>query len=281
MLLLPERIAVVDKHNKFLSYSHPARVRKLLKDGKAEIFSTDPFAVRLKGERGKIMTPHVTNFTDFFKGEERDIYVMNVGGTQISFDIEVSPGRVVPILIPKTRHPYNLTQHVPFAALKSSPDIRKLANRRPPVLRLLTYEEYTAYYADLAKRYGTTVESEVEKALELQAGLLNKKAYTVNEDERAKTIDALREEREADPAAMVEAQPLPKVVGLCAQVGPDVDKEHKLEARAFIEELEILAPDMKPIDFEYVYSHGHWKSVKTWVNQHQGATTGKVSEGSE
>lgn len=262
---------MVARDNSFKSYTHPARARKLLKEGKAEVFSNDPFTIRLKGEKGKIMTAMktttMTNFTEFFRGEERDIYVMNLSNTQVQFDVEVSPGRTVPILIPRTRNPYNLTQHVPFQALKNCVDIRKLVNRRPPVLRLLTYEEYMEYYEIQAKRFNSTPEEEIEKALEVQAGLLTKTAYTAPEDERAKTVEALRAELEKDPEAMAEAQPLPKIIGLCNAVGPDIEKDKKMSANDLLIELELLEPEMKAIDFDYVASHGFYTLVKRWATQ--------------
>ena len=40
-------VLVLDRQHRFLSYTHPGMARKLLKDGKAIIYSKAPFAIIL------------------------------------------------------------------------------------------------------------------------------------------------------------------------------------------------------------------------------------------
>jgi len=279
---LPERIAVLNKDNKFMSYTHPARVRKLLKQQKAEVFSNDPFTIKLKGERGKVMKPMITNFTNYFSGEERDVYVQNLSNTQVSIQFEVGPGRYESVLVPKTRRPLNLTQHIPFEAIKRSTDIRKLVNRRPPALQLMTEAEYTKFYEDLATAMKTSVEEEITKSLELQAQLMDRRIPVAKtEEEKPKTIDQVEQERLENPEEAAEAQPLPQVVGLCAQVGADVSQGAKLKAGDMMAELEGMEGELRPTDFEYLTSMGYYKVIKKWASARMVGEASSEEEGEE
>lgn len=73
-------------------------------------------------------TPTITNFTEYFR-EERDVYVQNKSNTQVSLQFETSPGRIESVLIPRDKKPLNLTQIVPFTAIKASVDLRKKIGR--------------------------------------------------------------------------------------------------------------------------------------------------------
>lgn len=42
-----QTIIVLDDNKRFLEYVHPAIARKLLKDGKATIFSKEPFVIQI------------------------------------------------------------------------------------------------------------------------------------------------------------------------------------------------------------------------------------------
>ncbi len=209
--------------------------------------------------------PIITNFTHYFSGEERDVYIQNISNNQISIQFEVGPGRYESVLVPRSRRPLNLTQHIPFDAIKRSTDIRKLVNRRPPVLQLMTAEEYNKFYEDMAKSMGTTIDQEVEKSLELQAALMDRRVPEVEKGKETKSIDELEQERNDDPEAAAEMQPIPRVIGLCAQVGPDVPQTDKPQVAEMMSELETLEGEMRPTDFEYLASKGHYKAIKKWA----------------
>ncbi len=270
MTIFSERVSVLNQKNKHISYVHPARARKLLKKGKAETFSTKPFTIKLKGEkRGKKMVA-ITNFTEYFRGDDRDVYVRNVCNNQVSLQFEISTGRTEHVLIPKTRDPFNLTQHVPFDAIKRSTDIRKLVNRRPPALELLTSEEYEKYYEGLAKRKGTSKEEEIIRALELQTSLMERRPPV--SDDKPKSMDDIKKER-TDNDEVDEEQPLPRIIGLCSQVGAKVEKDQKLNANEMMNELESMESELRPTDFEYIASNGYYKIVKKWANKRYSETS--------
>lgn len=265
---LPERVAVVSKERKLLSHVHPARARKLLKSGKAKVFSKKPLVLELIPEeerKGKQMKPMITNFTSYFSGEDRDVYVQNMSNTQVSMQFETSPGRYDSIPLPKTRRPFNLTQHIPFEAIKRSTDLRKLVNRRPPVLRLMTEEEYLEYYESLAKNRSTTPDEEILKAMEIQSNLMDRRVPVETKDE-PKTIDQLKEEMLEDDEALSEMQPMPRIIGLCAQAGPQVDKGDKIKAEDMLMELETMEDELRATDLEYIQSHGYYKTVTKWAS---------------
>jgi len=278
--VLPERIAVVDDKHKFISNTHPARVRKLLKSGKARVFSKNPFVIELiqKGENGAKKMKPITNFVKYFSGEERDVYIKNTSNTQVSMQFETSPGHFEHVLIPKTRQPFNLTQHIPFVAIKQSTDLRRLVNRRPPVLQLMSEEEYNQYYESLAESRGTTLDEEINKSLEEHSELMDKRAFAAKNEEKGKSIEDLKKEHLEDPEANAEMQPLPVVVGLCAQVGKGMTE---LSPEEMMTELEQAEPDLRPTDYEYIASHGYYKIIKKWANQRHGKSIESTEEDSK
>jgi len=154
-------ILVLDQERRFLEYPHPAVARRLLKEGRATVYSKRPFAIQLNKSvvnLGKTRTKEdsmtkIINFTEFFK-EERDIYVQNVSNCQVTVNFEVAPGRAESHLFTNTRDPVNLTRYIPFNAIKSSIDLRKMVTRTPSALRLLDEEEFKLYYAKAAKAKG-------------------------------------------------------------------------------------------------------------------------------
>jgi hypothetical protein len=269
-LRLPERVDVVDGKNKFISVTHPARVRKLLKTGKARVFSRDPFTIQLVDGGGtKKMKPTKTiiNFTDYFRGDERDVYVQNVSNTQISLQFETSPGRTDPVLIPKGRRPINLTQHVAYDAIKRSTDLRKLVNRRPAALILMTQDEAMSYYEALGQTMNTSAEEEYEKALEIQSNLMRREAQ-VPPEQAPKTIDQLKDQYKAEEeeGGMVEEQPLPRIIGLCASVDAMIPDAEKTDPAEMLAELESMEDELRQIDIEYVASRGYYPIIRKWAN---------------
>ena len=264
-----QKVTVVNTKNEFLSYTHPARARKLLKQGKAEVFSNDPFIIKIRGGRGAIMQPRqlgpMVNFTEFFR-EERDIYVQNTsGGMQISITFEVAPGRVEHVTIPPTKKPFNLTQFVPFNAIKNSTDIRRFITRHPPRLRLMTEEEYNEFFVSLAKRRGTSMDQEITQALEEQAMLMDRRVPV--DATPPKKIDELREEIESNPELAGSDQVHPRVAGICAEVGPEVEEKDRPKAGKILDDLEAIEDQLKEGDLEYLMSKGGYPTVKKWAKQ--------------
>jgi hypothetical protein len=211
------------------------------------------------------MIPTVTNFTEYFR-EERDVYVQNKSNTQVSLQFETSPGRIDSVLIPRDKKPLNLTQMVPFKAIKESVDLRKMVNRTPPVLALLTEAEFLAYYEKLAEQVGVPTEAAIAEAHKTQRDLQDKRIFTTPDPRSRKTLDEEAEERKdepADPQDKVTA----RIVGLCNSVGEDIPEKDRMSANDMLEEIKDLdqGQALTRADLEYLQGHGHYKAVKNWA----------------
>lgn len=211
----------------------------------------------------------VNNFTEYFK-EERDIYVQNVSNCQVSVMFNIAPGHTESYLFTNSKDPVNLTRYIPFAAVKQSMDLRKMLNRSPPALRLLTEEENLAHYQRMASTHGLkSVDDAIEMAEERRLAIQNKlpldnapdpvKLHEVVEDDMhlggkkvVKSLDVASEEEQINA----------RVLNLCLQVHPKLDDQQKITAQQFMAELDSI-DDLKLDDWAYIQSHGYYKSVKT------------------
>lgn len=258
-------VPVLDSKNKFLSFTHPAKARKLVKDGKCVVFNSNPFVIKKAEGNGRyVMNERAfINFTEFFK-EERDVWVQNVSGTrQISMSFVTRNGEVIRYLLPRGRKPQNLSQRIPFDAIKNSMDLRNLLNRRPRVLELMTSEDAMAFYQKKADEKGTSLEEEVDAAFNIQKNLQEKNAPTVDTppprltlEEQEKMIEEVSEEIH------------PRVVGMCQEAKKDKEgKVKRLKAEDFLDELSDLEGILTVDDFSYVVSHAPYKTVRNWANE--------------
>ena len=62
-----DEILVLDSEKRFLDYAHPAIARKLLKDGKALLYSKDPFAIQLNVEFSNLIRSGRLTLASVFK----------------------------------------------------------------------------------------------------------------------------------------------------------------------------------------------------------------------
>ena len=222
--------------------------------------------------RKKKKITSITNFSEYFKNARdnfQDIYIQNISNAQISMSVPVGVNQTESITIPKTRKPYNLCQDVPFDALANSMDLRKLVNRRPEVLRLITAEEYMEYYEKLSKSNKTSVDEEINRALEIKRTLTMKPR---DQGPKPKTTDELAMERntQADEEEFLEEIKItPRVVGLCSQVGHGIEKADMLKASDMLEELKQMEDELSDADCEYLMTNGFYKTVRNWVAQVQ------------
>lgn len=230
----------------------------------------------------------ITNWTEFFR-EEHDIYVQNIANAQVSIEFEVAPGVVQGFLFSHSRNPLNLTQHIPFQAIRSSVNFRKMLNRRPPVLQLLTEDEFHDFYARKAKDWQLPdADSAIDRAEEIRQGIAQHKTTTT--DEAPKPIHEvvedgkrLGEKKLVRPVAdeIVSSDEIinPRVLHLCNQVGPEVQEKDKMRAGDMLEELERVESQLKLDDYEYLRSHGYWKSVKKWAQSKAAALASSTEDG--
>lgn len=230
----------------------------------------------------------ITNWTEYFR-EEHDIYVQNVANAQVSIEFEVAPGVAQGFLFTHSRNPMNLTQHIPFRAIRSSVNFRKMLNRRPPVLQLLTEEEFKAFYERKAHDWKLSdTDAAIDYAEEQRQGIAQKRAVTT--DEAPKPIHEvvqdgtrLGERKIVKPneGEIVSSDEIinPRVLHLCNQVGAEVQEKDKMKAGDILEELEKVEPQLKLDDYEYLRSHGYWKSVKKWAQTKSASLAATMQDG--
>jgi hypothetical protein len=234
----------------------------------------------------------IINWTEFFK-EEKDIYVQNIANAQISLEFIISPGQTQGFTVPQTRDPFNLTQHIPWNAIKGSADFRRMLNRRPPALLLLTEAEFQEYYAKKAANSGKSAaqwQSEMDAAETRRQGIQNRTA--IENIDKPKPIhevtkqgtglfgDAAKEVRSTDVATEDEIIN-PRVLHFCHQVNNQIPDAEKMKAHDLLNNLQTLEGELKLDDYEYIRSHGHWKTVKTWAKTKAAALSSDAGEGAE
>lgn len=264
-------IPVLDINNKFLSYTNPAKARILIKKGKAQVFCRSPYILRLQGEVGDgDMTIEelksakrsslLLNFTRFF-AVEKEIYVQNMTNTQVSMSFKSPNGDDYHIIVPKTRKPYNLTLEVPFDLVKISSDFRRMVTRNPQALRIIDEEEYMEYFENLADKNGTSFDDELGRALDIKDRLQHKRKLP---DRIVRESEEEAEAKAADLEKPVEINST--VVGLCVRASKDYGDD-RLRATDFMEELEMLGPNLTVNDWEFVSSKGIYKTVKDYASK--------------
>jgi len=258
-------VLVLDNEKRFLEYIHPAAARKLLKDGVAFICIKDPFTVQIKqqyinsykGTTGDHMKP-VNNYTDFFK-EERDIYVQNVSNCQVSVTFTVAPGQSESFLFTNTKDPVNLTRYIPFSAIKQSMDFRKMLNRTPQALRLLEEDDFSNYYARSAELHGLESPEDAMVVAEERRRDIQTHSPTLDAPKPMKVT----EDHDGDNLQKVDVaeEVSPRILNLCLQVHPQIPDQQKPTAAVLLSELDSIN-GLTMLDWEYVQSHGFYKSVK-------------------
>jgi hypothetical protein len=284
-----EEVLVMDSEKRFLEYTRPALARKYLREGKAKIFSKTPFAIQLFHSKSvssiRRKTMAVKNFTDYFK-VERDVYVQNISNAQLSLEFNMGEGRVEGFTVPPSRDPINLTQHIPFMAIKNSMDFRKMLSRRPPVITVLSQEEYEAYFSKRAKDRnmvssdGTPdIDAAIDASEERRRRTSDKSLReTITDKEPEPIHDVIEkgtgpggaahfgERQRVSPSKMVSEDEIinPRVLHLCNQVKAEVEEHERMSASDLLEALQNI-PSLTIDDYEHVRAHGFYKSIKKWA----------------
>ncbi len=254
-------VIVLDPEKRFVDYVHPAFARKLIKDQLASVYSREPFVIQLKSKGSLLIKKDsanmITNFTEYFK-VEKDVYVQNVSNCQVSVTFEVGPGHSESYLFTNSKDPVNLTRTIPYSAIKSSMDLRKMLNRVPPALKLLNDDDFQAYYKKQAVSGGlASVDEAMEKA---EARRTSAQNHTPLSDAIAE--EKAKEEDKKAPVILSEQEEInARVLHLCLQVHPSVPDQSKMSAQQLLSELDGLG-SLALTDWEYIQSHGFYKSVK-------------------
>lgn len=243
----------------------------------------------------------IRNFTEAFK-EERDVYVQNLANAQVSCEFPLGEGRSEGFTFPHSRDPINLTQHIPFGAIKSSMDFRKMLSRRPPALQLLTQEEYEAFYAKRAKSRGlvdTSGEPDVDAAIDAAE---EKRRRTADRNMREpisgdqpKPIHDVAEKGTGPGGAarfgerqravhndIVSEDELinPRVLHLCNQVKSELEEEERMPAQELLEALQDI-PNLSMDDYEHIRAHAYYKTVKKWAKNEMSRVIQEQDEAEE
>lgn len=267
-------VLVLDAEDRVLTPCSPARARVLVNDGQATWASNNPPTIRLSrwvslGRKRDVMP--ITNWTEYFR-EERDIYVQNVANAQVSLEFEIAPGIIQSHLFTHTRNPVNLTQHIPFHSIRNSVNFRKMLNRRPPVLQLLTEEEFTAYYNRKANEWKVSPEEAIDRAEEQRQGVAQHRKMETNETptpihEVVEDGKRIGEKKIVRSAEIISSDEIinPRVLHLCNQVSSLIAEKDKMRAADMLEELERVEEQLKLDDYEYLRAHGYWKTIKAWA----------------
>jgi len=264
------KIPVFDpKGDDILSYVTPSRARILMKSGRARVKTMEPFTIKLaRDPREDKMSNQrrvITNFTKYFE-KKRDVYVQNVTNTQLSMQFQMAPGMVEGQLLPKSRHPLNLTQIVPFHAIESSMDLRKLVNRNPPALRLIEEDEYLEYYDELAEENGISRDEAIYDAHSYQSALNSKQVFTNPTPPRRTTLEEEAEARNQEPPDPQDKLTA-RVIGMCNQTGDSIPESQRMGAREMLDEARALnaGGSLTIADLEYLQGKGYHKSVTKWA----------------
>lgn len=283
-------VAVLDRDGTVLDSCDPARARILVRDGEAVWILREPATIQLQravalGRRRETMP--IVNWTEFFK-QEHDIYVQNVANAQVSLEFEIAPGVIQGFLFPHGRHPVNITQHIPFNSVKASTNFRKMLNRRPPALQLLSEEEFMKYYEARAKDWRLPdPHAAIDRAEELRQGVAQHAAYTT--DEKPEPIhEVVRDDIHLGGKKEVKAHEIvstdeiinPRVLHICNQVNHEIQERDKMKAANMLEEFETVG-QLKLDDYEYIRAHGYWKTVKLWAKQRAAELADSSDEGAD
>ena len=234
------------------------------------------------------------NFTEYFKSE-RDVYVQNLANAQVSCEFPIAQGRVEGFTFPHNRDPINLSQHIPFHAIKDSMDFRKMLSRRPPALQLLTQEEYDAFYAKKAQQQGlmTDGKPDIDAAVDASE---ERRRRTADKNLREKVTDKdpepiheviesgtgpkgaahFGERNRVAAHEMISEDDIinPRVLHLCNQVKNEIPEEERMPAKDLLDSLQDI-PELKLDDLEHIRAHGFYKSVKKWAKGKMGELSDK------
>jgi len=231
--------------------------------------------------------PAPRNFTDYFRNE-KDVYVQNLANAQVSCEFPLGQNRIEGFTFPHNRDPINLTQHIPFHAIKDSMDFRKMLGRRPPALQLLTEDEYNVFYSKKAAQQGLVdsagkpdIDAAIDSSEEKRRRMADKNLREKVTDREPEPIHEIIESGSGPKGAthfgernrvaareMVSEDDIinPRVLHLCNQVKQEIPEEERMPAKDLLDELQSL-PDLKIDDLEHIRAHGFYKSVKKWSKQ--------------
>lgn len=256
-------VIVFDKDWVVLMPTRPGKARILVKEGKADFVCVRPPAVRLRYrvrnlEGGVAM--EIRNLNEYLAKTDT-IIVQNVSGGQVSMVFYDENGRVEPFSLPVGTDPVRLTDFIPIELIRKSVDFRKLVQRKPPAIRLLSEEEYEAYYRAKASRSGKSPEEIEEEVKEKVYAFTYKKSELLEssnvseEVEKTKEMISIAEKGEVSPGIH------PRVMQVVLSLN-----EGSMDASDALYTLNILQ-ELGVDDYRYIYHNVKVESLKKWALQ--------------
>jgi hypothetical protein len=285
-------ISVIHHTGKVLAPCSPARAR-ILVDGGVAVWSADKTSIVLMRDLGVHMSAQPSRSTvDVIKGlvsfskyfeTPRDVYIRNVSEYQISLGFTNRNGEMSTHLIKRSPDPINLTQFVSFDVLKESEQFRRLVNRNPQVVILLTEEEFTAYFQKKAERTGDKTADQLAADAYMKAS----EAQSKVPDQDQPIFGPLAKRNAETSTVVADVQDLvikdadvihPRLLSILGNVSHELPDEKKMIAPDLLGHLETLS-NLKIDDYEYIVAHGYWKSVRNWARMKQAELTYTTGEG--
>lgn len=281
-------VVVTDGRWQFLENTRAGKARKLIEQKKAILIQKEPPFIKLRKvvnlNKGGI-NMDLISINKYFQ-ENSDIFVLNVSGMQVSLTFYYPDGRSDPFTIPNTKIPICITQYVPFDLVKNSGDFRRMIQRKPPRLRLLTLQEYQEEMEKLSKVLELSVEELERKADEAVRYVTEKvvpvveanmdvkgmkEAQAVIEESRVKaeTVGLGNEKESGLPKDVkLDVDGIegvnPKVIGLCMKLE---EARKSGDGKNFASQmiLELQNMELTAKDLRYISDNASIKKVKKWA----------------
>lgn len=203
----------------------------------------------------------IKNFREFFK-EEKDIYIQNISNGQISLQFGKGDD-TIPFKLIRKRDPIVLTNHVPFRMISESTDFRKILNRQPAVVKLLTEEEYNNHYKVKAKTDKISVDEAIATAETLRVTPKVEAPKSTAPKDDADTDDS------DDKVVNEEDVVNPRAIHLCHQASEIIPAEDRMKPADLLAQLKELQDEFKIDDYEYILAHSTSKAIHTWAKSRQ------------
>ena len=267
-------VQVTDGDLHFLEPTRPAKARKLVDSGKAELVEKNPPMIKLNRtidvERGKkkMTTERTMSINEYFKQNE-EVYIQNIFGGVVSLTFKDRDDNI-PFTLPNKRVPIRLTDYIQKEIIMRSSDFRRFLMRKPPAIRLLTEEEYNKSIGRVAKETGKS-EAEVIANASDAINKFQAKAEKVTEPTKPFDPEAPKTE-EDDATSGLRAIDVPgelvdgvnpramQIVSNCA-----MDAENRMTAEDALEELAVIDLDTETLN--YIAGAMSYKTIRTWAQK--------------
>lgn len=260
-----KEVLVTDLDWKFLPPTHDRKALNLIADGKAKLLQKDPLLLQLnrKLDKKEIKMPY-KSINEYFESN-KDVYIQNISAGVVSLSFYHRDGRVEPFTLPNDRRPICLTDHIPVELIIGSTDVRRLVQRRPPAIRLLTREEYEEMLGIIARETGKPEEQVISEVTEKLSKAQTKTAEIPVPAEEEVKIEPHREmtSSDIDIPGMVDDKVDPKVMQTMASSAPDA--ANRLSSNEVIEQLSLMNLTMN--DLEYITGNSSLRPVIAWANR--------------